>query len=68
MVEPANGALIETAEASGFDIFVTTDKNLQYQQNLQGRRIAVLVLARCDAPYEPTVGFRFRVPRRKLKS
>jgi hypothetical protein len=39
-----NGALIEAAEAAGFDVFVTTDKNLWYQQNLRARRIAILVL------------------------
>jgi len=27
-----------------FDVLVTTDKNLRYQQNLQGRRLAILVL------------------------
>ncbi len=32
--ELENGALIEIAESSGFDALVTTDKNLQYQQNL----------------------------------
>lgn len=34
------------AEAAGFDIFVTTDRNIRYQQNLTGRRIAVVVLGR----------------------
>lgn len=28
----------------GFDLFITTDKNLRYQQNLVGRQIATLVL------------------------
>ena len=40
-----NGELIRTAEAEGFDVFVTSDKNLQYQQNLRGREIALLVLS-----------------------
>lgn len=39
-----NGTLIQEAEAAGFDLYVTTDKNLQYQQNLAGRRIAIAVL------------------------
>ncbi len=39
-----NGALIQAAEVSGFDLCVTTDKNLRYQQNLTGRRIAIAVL------------------------
>lgn len=29
-----NGALLDAAGAAGFDVFVTTDRNLQYQQNL----------------------------------
>lgn len=28
----------------GFDLFVTTDKNLRYQQTLAGRQVATLVL------------------------
>ena len=39
-----NGALIQSAESSGFDVYVTTDKNLRFQQNLTGRRLAILVL------------------------
>ena len=39
-----NGALIEEAEAAGFELYITTDKNLRYQQNLTGRRIAIVVL------------------------
>ena len=42
--ELENGALVEAAEAMGFELFLTTDKNLRYQQNLVGRRIAILVL------------------------
>ena len=38
-----NGDLPRQAEAQ-FDVFVTTDQNLQYQQNLAGRRLAILVL------------------------
>ncbi len=42
--ELQNGALLSAAEAEGFALFVTTDKNLRYQQDLASRRIAVLVL------------------------
>ena len=38
-----NGDLLRQAENS-FDLLVTTDKNLRYQQNLQGRRLAIIVL------------------------
>jgi hypothetical protein len=40
-----NGALIARAEQSGFDVFVTSDQNLKYQQNLKGNRIAMPVLS-----------------------
>jgi hypothetical protein len=33
-----NGELLDAAEAVGFDVFVTTDRNLRYQQNLTGRK------------------------------
>ena len=39
-----NGELLAAAEADGFDVLLTTDKNMRYQQNLAGRKIAVLVL------------------------
>jgi hypothetical protein len=39
-----NGALLAAAEQAGFDALVTTDQQLRYQQNLAGRRIAILVL------------------------
>ena len=32
-----NGELLDAAEAAGFDILLTTDKNIRYQQNLTGR-------------------------------
>lgn len=38
-----NGELIALAELS-FDLFVTLDKNLQYQQNLAGRKISILIV------------------------
>ena len=39
-----NGELLSAAETNGFELFVTTDSNLKYQQNLKSRRIAVVVL------------------------
>ena len=44
-----NGDLLTAAE-SQFDVFVTTDHNLQYQQNLTGRRLAILVLPFANWP------------------
>jgi hypothetical protein len=40
----SNGALLRLAEDAGFDLLVTTDKNVRYQQNLTGRRISIVVL------------------------
>ena len=42
--ELENGELLNEAEAAGFEVLVTTDKNLCYQQNLAGRKIAIVVL------------------------
>jgi predicted nuclease of predicted toxin-antitoxin system len=42
--ELENGELLNEAEAAGFEVLVTTDKNLSYQQNLTGRKIAIVVL------------------------
>ena len=42
-----NGDLLERAEAE-FDLFITTDQNIRYQQNLAGRRIAILELSTND--------------------
>lgn len=42
-----NGELIQKAETE-FDLFITCDQNIRYQQNLQGRRIAILELSTND--------------------
>ncbi len=39
-----NGDLLAAAESNGFDVLVTADQNLAYQQNLKDRKIALLVL------------------------
>jgi hypothetical protein len=52
-----NGELLTAAELAGFDVFVTTDKNLRYQQNLSGRRIAIVVIGYPQWPgLEPHIG------------
>lgn len=48
--ELENGELLTVAEAEGFDAIITTDQNLRYQQNLAGRRIAVVVLLTTNWP------------------
>ena len=42
-----NGELLERAE-DDFDLFITSDQNIRYQQNLSGRRIAILELSTND--------------------
>lgn len=44
-----NGELLAAAEKQ-FDVLVTTDRNLQYQQSLAGRRLAILVLPTTSWP------------------
>ena len=39
-----NGELIRKAEAEGYEVIVTTDQSMRYQQNLTGRRLAIVVL------------------------
>lgn len=39
-----NGALLKMAEQSGFDVMLTSDQNIRYQQNLTGRKLALVVL------------------------
>jgi hypothetical protein len=36
--------LLDVAEAAGFELFLTADKNIRHQQNLAGRRIAIVVI------------------------
>jgi rRNA-processing protein FCF1 len=40
----SNGELLHAAEEAGFDVLLTTDKNLAYQQNIKGRKIAIVIL------------------------
>ncbi len=46
----ANGDLLKVAEEAGFDLLLSTDKNIRYQQNLTGRRIAVVILGNPQRP------------------
>lgn len=48
--ELENGELIEKAEEAGYEVLVSTDKNIQYQQNLAGRKIALVVLGNSQWP------------------
>jgi hypothetical protein len=50
-----NGDLLAVAEQAGFDVLLTADKNMRYQQNLEGGRIALVVLS---TPQWPVVKLR----------
>jgi len=39
-----NGELLNVAEVEKFDVIVTSDQNISYQQNLTGRKLALIVL------------------------
>jgi hypothetical protein len=64
----SNGALLTAAEEAGFELLLTTDRRIRYQQNLRVRRIALVVLtgasggpAFCNMP---TASLRSLRPRR----
>jgi hypothetical protein len=45
-----NGDLLAVAEQAGFDLLLTADKNMRYQQDLSGRTIALVVLGKSPWP------------------
>ncbi|HEU4457298.1 MAG TPA: hypothetical protein VFR81_29785 [Longimicrobium sp.] len=45
-----NGELLAAAEDQGFEVLVTTDRNLKYQQNLASRTIAIIALSTTSWP------------------
>jgi predicted nuclease of predicted toxin-antitoxin system len=48
--ELENGELIAAAEREAYEILITTDQNLRYEQNLAGRSLAVIVLLSTSWP------------------
>jgi hypothetical protein len=40
-----NGDLLRVAEGAGFAVMVTADQSIEYQQNLKGRKLALVVLS-----------------------
>lgn len=48
--ELKNGELLRQAEEAGYEVLLTSDKNIRYQQNLFGRRIAIVVLGNQQWP------------------
>ncbi len=56
--ELENGALIDAAEQAGFEVLVTTDRNIYYQQNLRVRKIAIVALEHSQWPMVKLVAER----------
>ena len=42
--ELRNGNLLDNAERDGYEIVITADQSMRYQQNMAGRQVAVIVL------------------------
>jgi hypothetical protein len=40
-----NGALLDAAEQAGFDLLLTCDQNVRYQQNFANRKLALVILS-----------------------
>ena len=45
-----NGDLLNAAQEAGFDVLLTTDQNLRYQQDLSGRHISLVILTAASWP------------------
>jgi hypothetical protein len=48
--ELGNGDLIRQAEEAGYEVLLSTDKSIRYQQNLTGRKIALVILGNQQWP------------------
>jgi len=48
--ELGNGELLQKAEEAGYEVLISTDKNIRYQQNLSSRTIAIVVLGNSQWP------------------
>ena len=65
--ELKNGALLQAVEPQ-FDVFLTSDQNLKYQQNIAGRKLAILVLPTNDWPALRSMADKIAVVVATLKS
>ncbi len=44
MAQLRNGALLQMAESEGYEVLISTDQGIPYQQNMTGRRISIVVV------------------------
>ncbi len=63
--EYENGRLLQVANSAGFDLFIICDKNLRDQQNLAGRRLAILELW---TNHRPTLERHFHLIRQHVET
>ncbi len=47
----SNGELLKAAEDAGFEVLLTTDTKLPYQQNLTGLKLAIVILSKTDGAW-----------------
>ena len=40
-----NGALLQVAESEGSEVLITKDQSMPFQQNMTGRRIAIVAIS-----------------------
>src|ERR1035437_1108572 len=45
-----NGELIQKPEDAGYEVLLSTDKNIRYQQNLSDRKVALVILSNSQWP------------------
>ena len=58
-----NSDLLTAADAKKFDVFLTVDQGIEYQQNLEGRKIAIILFSNQVEPSKRPVATRVRMPR-----
>jgi hypothetical protein len=58
-----NGELLAAAEQGKFDLFLTVDPGIEYQQNLTARKIAIIIFRAKSKPSQRPVATRARMPR-----
>ena len=64
--ELSNGELIRMAEDAGYEVLLSTDKNIRYQQNLSSRKIGIVVLGNSQWPNCPAISRPDRCRDRRL--
>jgi hypothetical protein len=63
-----NGALLRVAEDSEMDVLLTGDQTLAYEQNLVGRRLAIVALAAIPATHSYRESFQYHCRNRSSRS